>query len=186
MINQFSETVKGASHESSVGKHRQEIQILMMDEHPGNDQGQQTRGRRGVMMHGGRVQRQNRGRGRRGQGQRRISDEIRATIVEHVVNHGLQWLRWVSCVCLSNFVFSPLCPYFFFFYHNDVVLSILSSLSINTPHTVVCKFVLLNWIYGIHKKCSLLHFNTVTVIQTVVIVYLRWYWQRALLYWDHD
>ncbi len=40
-------------------------------------------------MYGGRVQRQNRGRGRRGQGQRRISDEIRATIVDHVVNHGL-------------------------------------------------------------------------------------------------
>ena len=35
-----------------------------------------------------------RGRGRRGQGQRRegrraISDEIRATLVDHVVNHGL-------------------------------------------------------------------------------------------------
>ncbi len=35
-------------------------------------------------MHG-RVQRQNRGRDRRGQGQRHISDEIRATIVDHVV-----------------------------------------------------------------------------------------------------
>ncbi len=67
----------------------QELQILTMDEHPGNDQGQQTRGRRGVRMHGGRVQRQNSGRGRRGQGQRRISDEIRATIVDHAVNHGL-------------------------------------------------------------------------------------------------
>ncbi len=40
-------------------------------------------------MHGGRVQRQNRGRGRRGQGHRCISDEIRATIVDRVVNHGL-------------------------------------------------------------------------------------------------
>ncbi len=40
-------------------------------------------------MHGGRVQRQNRGRSRRGLGQRRISDEIRATIVEQDVNHGL-------------------------------------------------------------------------------------------------
>ncbi len=66
----------------------QELQILTMDEHPGNDQGQQPRGRRGVRMHGS-VQRQNRGRGRRGQGQRRISDEIRATVVDHVVNHGL-------------------------------------------------------------------------------------------------
>ncbi len=67
----------------------QELHILTMDEHPGNHQGQQLRGRRGVRMHGGRVQRQNRGRGRRGQGQRRISDEIRATAVDHVVNHGL-------------------------------------------------------------------------------------------------
>ncbi len=60
---------------------------MTMDEHPGNDQCQQPRGRRGVRMHGGRVQRQNRGRGRRGQGQRRIPDEIRATILDHVVNH---------------------------------------------------------------------------------------------------
>ncbi len=67
----------------------QELQILTMIEHPENDQGQQTRGRRGVRMHGGSVQRQNRGRGRRGQGQRCISDEIRATIVDHAVNHGL-------------------------------------------------------------------------------------------------
>ncbi len=59
----------------------QELQILTMDEHSGNDQGQQPRGRRGVRMHGG--------RGRRGQGQRCISDEIRATVVDHAVNHGL-------------------------------------------------------------------------------------------------
>ncbi len=44
-------------------------------------------------MHGGRVQRQNRGRGRRGQEQRCISDEIRATAVDHVVNNGLQLLN---------------------------------------------------------------------------------------------
>ncbi len=37
----------------------------------------------------GRVQRQNRGRGRKVRGHRRISDEIRATIVDYVVNHGL-------------------------------------------------------------------------------------------------
>ncbi len=67
----------------------QELQILTVDARPENDQGQQPRGRRGVRMHGGMVHRQNRGRGRRGQGQRRISDEIRATIVDHVVNHGL-------------------------------------------------------------------------------------------------
>ncbi|XDV31412.1 hypothetical protein PO909_034101 [Leuciscus waleckii] len=52
---------------------------------PRNEQGQQQRrGRRGARMRGGR---QNRGRGRRGH--RRISDDIRATIVDHVVNHGL-------------------------------------------------------------------------------------------------
>ncbi len=169
MINQFSEIAqRHISWTFNWKAYRQELQILMMDEHPGNDQGQQQRGRRGVRMHGGRVQRQNRGRGRRGQGQRRISDEIRATIVDHVVNHGLQWLRWVSSVCLSNFAFSP---YFFFFSISQwrCTVNPIQSLSINTPHTVVCKFVLLNWIYDIHKKCSLLHFNTLTVIQTVAI-----------------
>ncbi len=62
------------------------LHMLTMDEQTENDQGQHPRGRRGVMMHGGRVQRQNRGRG---QGHRRISDEVRATIVDHVVYHGL-------------------------------------------------------------------------------------------------
>ncbi len=47
---------------------------MTMYEHPENDQGLQPRGRRGVRMHGGRVHRQNIGRGRKGQGQRRISD----------------------------------------------------------------------------------------------------------------
>lgn len=46
----------------------------------------QPRGR-GVRVRGGRGQ--NRGRGRRGQVHRRIPDEIRATIVDHVLNHGL-------------------------------------------------------------------------------------------------
>ncbi len=66
----------------------QELQILTMDEHPENDQGQQPRGRRGVRMHGS-VQGQNRGRGRgrRGQGQRCISDEIMLSII------ALQWLK---------------------------------------------------------------------------------------------
>ncbi len=45
---------------------------MTVDEQPENDQGQQMRGRRGVRMHGGGVQRQNRKRGRGGQGQRRI------------------------------------------------------------------------------------------------------------------
>ncbi len=67
----------------------QELPILRVDEHPENYQGQQPWGRRGVRIHGGRVQRQNRGRNRRGQEQRCISDEIRATIVDRVVNHGL-------------------------------------------------------------------------------------------------
>ncbi len=43
----------------------QELQILSMDEHPENNQGQQLRGRRGVRMHGWGVQRQNKGIGRR-------------------------------------------------------------------------------------------------------------------------
>ncbi len=62
-------------------------------EHPENDQHQQPRGRRGVRMCG-RVQRQNRGRGRRCQGC--ISDEIRATIENHVVNHGLKMAEGCS------------------------------------------------------------------------------------------
>ncbi len=53
----------------------------------GTEAKQRKRKKRSV--HGGSVQRQNRGRERRGQGQRCISDEIRATIVDHVVNHGL-------------------------------------------------------------------------------------------------
>ncbi len=67
----------------------QKLQILKMDEHPENDQGQQPRGRRGVRMHGS-VQRQNRGRGRRGQGQKCISDEIMLSIM------ALQWLKGAS------------------------------------------------------------------------------------------
>ncbi len=66
----------------------QKLQILTIYEHPENDQGQQTRGRRGVRMHGS-VQRQNRGRGRRGHVHRCLSDEIRAAIVDRVINHGL-------------------------------------------------------------------------------------------------
>jgi len=48
----------------------------------------QPRGR-GVRVRGGRGRAQNRGRGRRDQVHRRIPDEIRATIVDHVVNHSL-------------------------------------------------------------------------------------------------
>ncbi len=48
----------------------------------------QPRGR-GVRVRGGRGRGQNRGRGRRGQVHRQIPGEIRATIVAHVVNHGL-------------------------------------------------------------------------------------------------
>ncbi len=108
----------------------QELQILTMYEHPENDQGQQTRGRRGVRIRGGRVQRQNRGRSRGGQGQRRISDEIRATIVDHVVNHGLQWLKGEAKYWETDYIFN-----------NSNILK--QSLSINIPHTVMCKCVLL-------------------------------------------
>ena len=90
-INQLSKLLKVASHEESIGKHiqyrhttTQSCNFPIMDG-PGNEQGQQPRGgRRGARMCGGR---QNRGRGRRGH--RSISDDIRAPIVDHVVNHGL-------------------------------------------------------------------------------------------------
>ncbi len=54
----------------SIYRHRttQGFQILTMDEHPENDEGQQPRGRRRVRMRGGRVQMQI---SVRGQGQRR-------------------------------------------------------------------------------------------------------------------
>ncbi len=105
-------------------------------------------------MHGGRVHRQNRGRSRRGQGQRCISDVIMLSIM------ALQWLKcaakyWELDRILNNSNISK------------------QSLSINIPHTVMCKFALLKWICGINKKRSLLHFSTVTVIQTVAIVYIR-------------
>ncbi len=80
-------------------------------------------------MHGI-VQMQNRGRGRRGQGQSCISDEIRANIVDHVVNHGFTMLKcaakyWEIDHILNNSNISK------------------QPLSINIPHTVMCKFVLL-------------------------------------------
>ncbi len=101
----------------------QKLQILTMDEHPENDQGQQLRGRRGVRMHG-RVQRQNRGRGRRGQGQKCISDEIMLSIM------ALQWLKGA----VKNWEIDQIL-------NNSNILK--QSLSINLPHTVMCKFVLL-------------------------------------------
>ncbi|CAL9699122.1 unnamed protein product [Knipowitschia caucasica] len=48
----------------------------------------QRRGGR-VRIRGGRGREQNRGRGRRGEVHQQIPDEIRATLVDHVVNHGL-------------------------------------------------------------------------------------------------
>lgn len=58
--------------------------------------GQRARGvgGRGRGQQRGQIQRRRVGRGRRGRGQRRegrraISDEIRATLVDHVINHGL-------------------------------------------------------------------------------------------------
>ncbi len=84
--------------------------------------------------------------------------QIWATIVDHVVNHGLQWLKgaakyWEIDHILNNSNISK------------------KSLSINIPHTVMCKCVLLKWIYGIPKKRCCLNFSTVTVIQTVSINY---------------
>ncbi|KAL7830033.1 hypothetical protein SRHO_G00311600 [Serrasalmus rhombeus] len=54
----------------------------------GIGRGQQPE-RRGVRLRGRGVGRQNRGRGRRGQGHMRVPDEIRATLVDQVLNHGL-------------------------------------------------------------------------------------------------
>ncbi|KAJ8272950.1 hypothetical protein GJAV_G00095410 [Gymnothorax javanicus] len=57
----------------------------------GIGRGQQLERRRrgrGVRLHGGGVGRQNRGRCRRGRGHMRVPDEIRATLVDHVLNHG--------------------------------------------------------------------------------------------------
>ncbi|CAK6982700.1 uncharacterized protein LOC122873078, partial [Scomber scombrus] len=58
----------------------------------GIGRGQQPERRRrgrGVRLCGGGVGRQNRGRGRRGRGHMRVPDEIRATLVDHILNHGL-------------------------------------------------------------------------------------------------
>ncbi len=74
-------------------------------------------------MHGC-VQRQNRGRRRRGQGQRCISDEIMLSIM------ALQWLKGAA----KNWEIDHIL-------NNSNILK--QSLSINIPHTVMCKFVLL-------------------------------------------
>ncbi len=65
------------------------LQYLTM-EGQGIGRGQQPERRgRGVRLRGGGAGRQNRGRGRRGRGHMRVPDEIRATLVDHVLNHGL-------------------------------------------------------------------------------------------------
>ncbi len=65
------------------------LQYLTM-EGQGIGWGQQPERRgRGVRLRGGGVGRQNRGRGRRSRGHMRVPDEIRATLVDHVLNHGL-------------------------------------------------------------------------------------------------
>ncbi len=111
-----------------------------------------------------------------------------------VIAHTVLQAKAKLCLCLPFlfFVFTFVPIFLFsFLYHNDVVIYIyiffffgqitsksvtvnpIQSLSINIPHKVMCTFVLLKWIYGIHMKCSLLHLSSVTVIQTVVIVYIR-------------
>ncbi len=74
-------------------------------------------------MHGS-VQRQNRGRGRRGQGQKCISDEIMLSIM------ALQRLKGAAKNWETDHILN-----------NSNILK--RSLSINIPHTVMCKFVLL-------------------------------------------
>ncbi len=66
----------------------------------------------------------NRGRGRRGQGQRCISDEIMLSI------RALQWLKGAA----KNWEIDHILK-------NSNIWK--QSLSINIPHTVMCKFVLL-------------------------------------------
>ncbi len=127
MTNQFSEIGNLMNLQlESIYRQRttQELQILMMDEHPENHQCQQPRGRRGVKMHVGSVQRQNRGRGRRGQGQKCISDEIMLSI------RALQWLKCAAKNWEINHIL------------NNTNIS-KQSLSINISHTVMCKCVLL-------------------------------------------
>ncbi len=104
-------------------KTTKKLQILTMYEHPENDQGQQLRGRRGVRMHGS-AQRQNRGRGRRRRGQKHIADEIMLSFM------ALQWLKGAA----KNWEIDHIL-------NNSNILK--QSLSINIPHTLMCKFVLL-------------------------------------------
>lgn len=60
-----------------------------MEDPQRNDQAQQPAVRRAVRVRGRGVRRHNRGRGRRDHGHRHVADEIRATLIDHVVNHGL-------------------------------------------------------------------------------------------------
>ncbi len=93
IINQFFEIAQRCISWTLIWKAyrqrtTQELQILTMDEHPGNNQSTAERKKRSkdAWWKGTTL---NRGRGRGGQEQRCISDEIRATILDHVVNHGL-------------------------------------------------------------------------------------------------
>ncbi len=54
--------------------------------------------------------------------------------------------------------------------NRSVTVNHIQSFSINILHTVMYTFVHLK---NIHKKSSPLHFSTVTVIQTVAMVYIR-------------
>ncbi len=91
------------------------------------------------------------------------------------------------------FIFVVMClncfKMFYFFYQTtskSVTVNHIQSFSIKIPRTVMCTFVLLKWICGIHKKHSLLHFSTVTVIQTDAIVYIKQYYSnRVLCYIDN-
>ncbi|KAL7867497.1 hypothetical protein SRHO_G00088810 [Serrasalmus rhombeus] len=60
-----------------------------MEDPQRNDHAQQPEVRRAVRVRGRGVRGHNRGRGRRGPGHRRVADEIRATLIDHAVNHGL-------------------------------------------------------------------------------------------------
>ncbi len=150
-----------------------------MDEHPENDQGQQPRGRRrGLKMHGGRVQRQNRGRSRRGLGQRCV-----------------RWNKGHCCgTCCQPW------PYNYWRVQLNIRRSTLShffkqSLSINIPLTVMCKCVLLKWLYGIHNNTAFQYSNCHTncchslhqvILTECTVILTTWLCISPILFVNND
>ncbi len=133
----------------------QKLQILTVDEHPEKYQGQQMRGRRGVRMCGGTEAKQ-----RKKQKRPRTGAHIKYGPLLWTMLSIMAYNGWRVQLNIGRSTISSIIPTFR-----------KKSLSINIPHTVMCKCVLLKWIYGIPKKRCCLNFSTVTVIQTVSINY---------------